>query len=90
MCTFENEYRVLVCDVAIHQVREAVSTAFGAAVQLTLAPGQGTWVEVTPTIDEKVFQEVVRSAIAAAQQNHREHWTEEAEEDASVQREWRE
>jgi len=70
MCTFENEHRVLVCDLAIGQVREAVNTAFGDAVQFTPAPGQGTRVEVLPTIDENTFQEVTRVAIAAAQQQH--------------------
>jgi hypothetical protein len=70
MCTFENERSVLVCDVAIHQVREAVSTVFGDAVQFTPAPGQGTRVEVALTLDKKVFEEVARSAIAAAQQKN--------------------
>jgi hypothetical protein len=68
MCTFENERRVLVCDVAIHRVREAVSTAFGDGVQFTLAPGQGTRVEVPPGVDVEAFQAVARSAIAAAQE----------------------
>ncbi len=68
MCTFENDHRVLICDLAIHQVREAVSAAFGDAVQFTPVPGEGTRVEVPPTIDEKTFQEVTRVAIAAAQQ----------------------
>lgn len=70
MCTFENEHSVLVCDIAIHQVREAVGTTFGDAVQFTPVPGQGTRVEVAPTIDEKVFQDVAREAIAAAQQKN--------------------
>ncbi len=70
MCTFENEHSVLVCDIAIQQVREAVSTAFGDAVQFTTAPGQGTRVEAPPTIDEEAFQEVTRAAIAAAQQKN--------------------
>lgn len=70
MCTFENEHRVLVCDVAIHWVREAVSATFGDAVQFTPAEGAGTRVEVLPSIDEKVFQEVAREAIAAAQQKN--------------------
>ena len=68
MCTYENERSILVCDIAIHQVREAVSTAFGDAVQFTLAPGQGTRVEAPPTIDEEAFQEVTCAAIATAQQ----------------------
>ena len=55
MCTVENEHSVLVCDIAIQGVREAVSTAFGDSVQFTLAPGQGTRVEVAPTIDEEAF-----------------------------------
>ena len=70
MCTFENEHRVLICDLAIQGVREAVSTAFGDAVQFTPAPGQGTRVEVAPTIGEEAFQEVTRAAIAAAQQKN--------------------
>jgi hypothetical protein len=68
MCTFENDHRVLVCDLAIHRVREAASRAFGDAVQFTPVPGEGTLVEVPPIIDEKTFQEVTRVAIAAAQQ----------------------
>jgi hypothetical protein len=70
MCTFENERSVLVCDLAIHQVREAVSATFGDAVQFTPAEGAGTRVEISPTGDEGAFQEVTRSAIAAAQQKN--------------------
>ena len=73
MCTFENERRVLVCDVAIHRVREAVSAAFGDGVQFTPAPGQGTRVEARPSIDGEAFQEVARSAIAAAQEKPSTH-----------------
>jgi hypothetical protein len=68
MCTFENDHRILVCDLAIAQVREAVGAAFGDAVQFTPVPGEGTRVEVPSTIDEQTFQEVTRVAIAAAQQ----------------------
>lgn len=70
MCTFENGHRVLVCDLAIRQVREATSRAFGDAVQFTPVPGQGTRVEILPTIDEEAFQEVTRAAIVASQQKH--------------------
>jgi hypothetical protein len=70
MCTFENKQSVLVCDLAIHRVREAVSAAFGEAVQFTPAPGQGTRVEVPATIDVEAFQEVTREAIAVAQQKN--------------------
>ena len=68
MCTFENGQSVVVCDLAIHQVRDAVSTAFGGAVQYTPIIGQGTRVEVPPTVDAGAFQEVARAAITAAQQ----------------------
>lgn len=68
MCTFENEHRVLVCDVAIARVREAVGAAFGDEVQFTLAEGAGTRVEIPPTEDAHAFQAVARAAIAAAQQ----------------------
>ena len=68
MCTFENDHRVLVCNVAIHQVRKALSTAFGDVVQLTPVPVYGTRVEIPPTEDAQAFQAVARAAIAAAQQ----------------------
>ena len=68
MCTFENEQSVVVCDLAIGQVREAASAAFGDAVRYTLETGQGTRVEAMPSIDKAAFQAVARSAIAAAQQ----------------------
>jgi hypothetical protein len=68
MCTFENEHSVVVCDIAIQQVRAAVSAAFGDAFQYTPITGQGTRVEARPSIDEETFQEVARSAIAAAQE----------------------
>lgn len=67
MCTFENEHSVLVCDTALRQVSQAVRTAFGDAVQFTPTLGQGTRVEVPLTVDEKVFQELARAAIASAQ-----------------------
>ena len=70
MCTFENDHRVLVCDIAIRRVREATSRAFGDAVQLTPTEGAGTRVEVPPTIDAEAFQEVTREAIVAAQQQN--------------------
>jgi hypothetical protein len=70
MCTFENDHRVLVCDIAIHRVREATSRAFGDAVQFTPTEGAGTCVEVPPTIDAEAFQAVTREAIAAAQQQN--------------------
>jgi len=56
MCTFENEHSALVCNIAIHQVREAVGTAFDYAVQFTPFPGRGKRVEVVLIIDEKVFR----------------------------------
>ncbi len=80
MCTFENEHRVLVCDIVIHQVREAVSAAFGDAVHFTPAPGQGTRVEVPPTVDEEAFQKVARTAIAVAQEKPRTHPNQDREE----------
>ena len=67
MCTFENKQSVLVCDIAIHQVREAVSVVFGDAIQYTSIIGQGTRVEAISSIDAEVFQDVTRAAIAAAQ-----------------------
>jgi hypothetical protein len=68
MCTFENERAVVVCDVAIRRVREVVNAVFGDVVQFTPITGQGTRVEVPPSVDEEVFQGVAREAIAAAQE----------------------
>ena len=68
MCTFESEYSVVVCDLAIHRVRDAVSAAFGDAVQFTPITGRGTRVEIPSTVDEEVFQDVTRGAIAAVQE----------------------
>ena len=68
MCTFENGQSIVVCDLAIHQVREAIGEAFGDAVQFTPITGQGTRVEVSPAVDAGAFQEGARAAIAAAQQ----------------------
>ncbi len=80
MCTFENGHSAVVCDLAIHQVREAVSSAFGDAVQFTPITGQGTRVEVPPTVDEGAFQEVARAAIAAAQERPQKPPDQEREE----------
>jgi hypothetical protein len=68
MCTFENEQSVVVCDSAIHQVRAAVSAAFGDGIQYTPIAGQGTRAEARLSLDKQTFQEVARSAIAAAQE----------------------
>jgi hypothetical protein len=67
MCTFENEHSIVVCDLAIGKVREAVNAAFGDDVLYLPITGQGTRVEAEAIIDEEAFQEVVRTAIATAQ-----------------------
>lgn len=66
MCTFESEQSIVVRDLAIHQVREAVSAAFGDAVQFTPITGEGTRVEVPPTVDEGAFQVVARGDCSSA------------------------
>ncbi len=68
MYTFENELSVVVCDLAIGQVREAVSVAFGDAVQYLPVPCLVTRVDVMPTIDKEAFQAVMCAAIATAQE----------------------
>lgn len=70
MCTFENTQSVLVCDVAIQHVREAVRAAFGDAIQYTPVTGQGTRIEASASVDEAAFQEVTRAAIAVAQEKN--------------------
>ena len=66
MCTFEDERRVMVCDVAIGQVRQGLA-AFGDTVQYTSCEGQGTLVEASSCLDTEQFQELTRTAIALAQ-----------------------
>ena len=68
MCTFENKHSIVACDIAIQQVREAVSAAFVDGIRFTPIAGQGTRVEARSSIDEEAFQEVARSAIAASQE----------------------
>ena len=41
MCTFENEHSVVVCDIAIQQVRAAASAAFGDGIRYAPIVGQG-------------------------------------------------
>jgi hypothetical protein len=48
-------------------VREAVSAAFGDAIQYTPIIGQGTRVEARSPVDEEAFLEVTRATIAVAQ-----------------------
>lgn len=67
MCTFQNEHTVLVCPVAIDQVRAHLHEAFGNRVQYTPNEEQGTLVQVPPDVDSARFQAVTRAAIAAAQ-----------------------
>ena len=66
MCTFEDERRVMVCDVAIGQVRQTLA-AFDNEVQYSLCEGQGTLVEASSSIDAEQFQALTRTAIALAQ-----------------------
>jgi hypothetical protein len=68
MCTFENEQSVVVCDSAIQQVRAAVSAAFGDGIRYTPIAGQGTRVEVPPSVNVELFQGVAHEAIAASQE----------------------
>lgn len=69
MCTFKNEKTVVVCDLAIHRVREALTAAFGDAIEITPVEGQGTRVEARSSVDQAAFQAVARAVIAAAQKN---------------------
>ena len=68
MCTFKDEQTVMVCDVAIGQVRERLQEAFGQVVQYTTVDGKGTLVQVPSMTDAARFQAVTREAIAASQE----------------------
>lgn len=67
MCTFKDEQTVMVCDVAIGQVRERLQEVFGETVQYTTVDGKGTLVQATSTVDVAQFQSLTREAIAASQ-----------------------
>lgn len=68
MCTFKDHQTVLVCDVAIGQVRERLTAAFGETIQYTPIDGQGTLVQAQSRVASEQFQELTRAAIAQAQQ----------------------
>jgi hypothetical protein len=68
MCTFKDQQTVLVCDVAIGQVRERLTAAFGEIIQYTPIEGQGTLVQASSGVTSEQFQSLTRAAIAQAQQ----------------------
>ena len=65
MCTFENERTVLVCDVAIGQVKRDLEHVFAGRIRYTSIDGKGTLVEADPQIDGSAFTDVTRAAIQA-------------------------
>lgn len=67
MCTFKDERTVMICDVALGQVRERLQETFGEAVQYTTVEGRGTQVQASSTVNTAQFQAVTREAIAEAQ-----------------------
>jgi hypothetical protein len=68
MCTFKDQQTVLVCDVAIGQVRAQLTAAFGETMQYTPIDGQGTLVQAPTDVASEQFQALTRAAIAQAQQ----------------------
>ncbi|HLW00599.1 MAG TPA: hypothetical protein VKT82_18220 [Ktedonobacterales bacterium] len=68
MCTFKDQQNVLVCDVAIGQVRASLTAAFGEAIQYTPMEGQGTLVQAPPSVAGEPFLALTRAAIDQAQQ----------------------
>lgn len=69
MCTFKDHQTVLVCDVAIGQVRERLTAAFGETIQYTPIDGQGTLVQASSGVASEQFQALTRVAIAQAEQS---------------------
>ena len=67
MCTFKDESRVLVCDVAIDRVRREIDSAFSEGIYYTVIEGQGTLVEAGAGVDGRRFAETASRAIARAQ-----------------------
>jgi hypothetical protein len=67
MCTFRDERAVVVCDVAIGQVKKDLERAFGGQVRYTSIEGQGTLVEAEPEVDGSGFTNITRAAVRASQ-----------------------
>lgn len=67
MCTFQDHHTVLVCAIAIGQVRARQAAAFGEAVQYTLVEGHGTLVQARADAASEPFHAITRAAIAEAQ-----------------------
>ncbi len=68
MCTFEHERSVVVCDLAISQVRHELEATFGQRVRYAVVEGKGTRVQADATIAAQQFSALVRDAIEAAQE----------------------
>ncbi|HEU5003952.1 MAG TPA: hypothetical protein VFW71_14410 [Actinomycetota bacterium] len=67
MCTFEGERAVLVCDVAIDQVRAELAGYLGEQVTYRAAnEGRATLVEAPPAVDPQVFAQAVRRGMDRA------------------------
>lgn len=67
MCTFQDQRSVVVCDVAIDYVREALDGAFDRQVRYSHLEGQGTLVEINDEGGAEQFRARAEAAIAAAQ-----------------------
>jgi hypothetical protein len=67
MCTFKDESKVLVCDVAIDRVRREMDSTFSEGVHYTVIAGQGTLAEADDGVDSRLFAETASRAIAQAQ-----------------------
>ncbi|HEY7123513.1 MAG TPA: hypothetical protein VH540_06140 [Ktedonobacterales bacterium] len=70
MGMFQDQQSVLVCDVAIGQVRQTLSRAFGEAVQYMTVKGQGTLVQAAACVASEQFQALTRAAIDQVQQDN--------------------
>lgn len=67
MCTFRSDHEVMVCDVAIGNVRSNLKDAI-QEVEFTTVHGQGTLVRATSRADATRFRDAVQAAIEIA--NH--------------------
>jgi hypothetical protein len=64
VCTFRNDGRVMVCDVAIGDVKDLLTADLGETIKYTPVDGQGTLLEAAAAIDVNRFEELVRTGIA--------------------------
>lgn len=66
MCVFRSDTEVMVCDVAIRQVRSALEGQMPGAPLFKNRPGQGTLVALVEDADPRLFRKLMQKGIDMA------------------------